>query len=92
MTCPKCGNDYQSESGRCPFCSASQGFQIQADKPGQPSVAVASKISGICPDCGTEQVGTVYRISSAVAAFLKPKYQDTFVPDRHRCVRKSVAG
>jgi hypothetical protein len=92
MTCPKCGNDYQSESGRCPFCSASLVIQSQTERPDDSRMAVAPKISGICPDCGTEQVGTVYRISSVMAAFLKPKYQDTFVPDRHRCVRKSVAG
>lgn len=92
MTCPKCGREHQNESGRCPSCSAPLIIPSQQEKHEESRMIVAPKSAGICPDCGTEQLGAVYRISSVVAAFLKPKYQDTFVPDRHRCVRKSAAG
>jgi hypothetical protein len=47
---------------------------------------------GVCPDCGTKQVGNVYRISKAMADFLKVKQTDAFVPDKHCCVRKIAAG
>lgn len=84
MTCPKCDREYQSE--RCPFC----GTLIQLDKP-ESRLSIAPRSVGICPDCGTQQAGTVYRIPGSVAAFLKSKCTDTFVPDRHRCVRRSSA-
>ena len=92
MTCPKCGREYQNESGRCPFCLAPLLTQRQAEKPEESGMSIAPKSVGICPDCGTEQVGNVYRISSVVADFLKPRYKDAFVPDRHRCVKKSATG
>jgi hypothetical protein len=47
---------------------------------------------GICPDCGNEQIGTLYRMSLRMADFLKAKDTDTFLPDNHRCVRKTIAG
>jgi len=92
MTCPKCGREYQNEGARCPFCAAPQLVQRPPEKPEDSRMSIAPKSRGICPDCGTEQVGAVYRISSVVAAFLKPKDTDVFVPDRHRCVKKSAAG
>ena len=70
----------------CPAC----GREHEIGKCEAPRVA--PKSLGMCPDCGTEQVGTVYRIPTVVADFLKPKYADVFVPDKHRCVRKVAAG
>ena len=92
MTCPKCGREYPYESGGCPFCVTPLVLQRQSEKPEEWRMSVAPKSRGICPDCGTEQVGAVYQISSVVAAFLKPKYKDAFVPDRHRCVKKAATG
>ena len=92
MTCPKCGREYQNESGKCPFCATPLLIQRPTEKPEESSVRTSPKSVGICPDCGAEQVGTVYRISSVVADFLKPKYADVFVPDKHRCIKKVAAG
>ena len=52
---------------------------------------VLPKNIGICPDCGKEQIGTVYRMSPGMADFLKAKDTDTFLPDKHYCVRKVIA-
>ena len=49
---------------------------------------VLPKNIGICPDCGKEQIGTVYRMSAGMATYLKAKATDTFLPDKHRCLRK----
>jgi ribosomal protein L37AE/L43A len=82
MKCPACGREHDNETTECPFCKA----------PTQQPISMPPKTLGICPDCGTEQVGTTYRISRVVADFLKPKYADVFVPDKHQCVRKVAAG
>jgi hypothetical protein len=92
MTCPKCGSEYRDQSGRCPFCSTPQIVPRPNEQTEASRMSVAPKSLGICPDCGTEQLGAIYQISSVVAAFLKPKSKDAFVPDRHRCVRKSATG
>jgi len=91
MTCPNCGRGCADESEKCPYCLTLLRTP-QSEKSNEPRTTTAPKSVGVCPDCGTEQLGTVYRVSSVVAAFLKPKHEDTFVPDRHRCVRKSAAG
>jgi len=76
MKCPKCGKEHDDMDG----CSE------------EPRTSIGPKSPGICPDCGTEQTGTVYRISAKTAAFLKVEPTETFVPDKHRCVRKAAAG
>jgi hypothetical protein len=58
--------------------------------PEEPQTSVLPKSIGVCPYCGTEQVGAVYRISAKLAAFLKVTRTETFIPDEHRC-RKKVA-
>jgi hypothetical protein len=55
-------------------------------------MSLSPKSLGICPDCGTEQTGIVYKISSVLAEFLKPKHENVFVPDKHQCGRKSATG
>jgi hypothetical protein len=61
-------------------------------KPLEPAMQVLPNSTGICPDCGKEETGTLYRMSPGMAAFLKAKGTDTFLPDKHRCVRKVIAG
>lgn len=74
---------------KCPEC----GKEHDIGKcPEASRTKVGSKSLGICPECSSEQTGTVYRIPTVVADFLKPKYADVFVPDKHRCVRKVAAG
>ena len=92
MTCPTCGREYQSESGGCSFCTPPLFLQRQTEKLAESRMNIAPKSIGICPDCGMEQVGTVHRISRVVADFLKPKYADFFVPDKHQCLKKVAAG
>lgn len=93
MKCPTCGAEYENESGGCPVCAASsQVIRGDKKKPVEPSMQVLTRNAGICPECGREQVGTLYRISPGMAAFLKVKNTDTFVPDKHQCVKKAVAG
>ena len=87
MKCPACGIEQDNEKSECPFCNVPTQL-----KPEESTRSIAPKSLGICPDCGMEQVGTVYRIPTVVADFLKPKYADVFVPDKHRCVRKVAAG
>lgn len=90
MKCYACGAEF--ESGSCPVCASSIKFSTP---PGKKQVhdpmQVLPKSIGICPDCGTEQVGNVYRISGAMAEFLQIKNPDAFVAGKHRCSRK-VAG
>jgi hypothetical protein len=57
----------------------------------EPQTSILPKSMGVCPYCGTEQAGAVYRISAKLAAFLKITHTETFVPDEHRCLRKVVA-
>jgi len=93
MKCPSCGEEYQDDNGRCPVCAAPSRVITQAEKkPLEPAMQVLPKNIGICPDCGKEQIGTVYRMSRRMATFLKAKATDTFLPDKHRCVRKVIAG
>ena len=61
-------------------------------KPLEPAMQVLPNSIGICSDCGKEEIGTLYRMSPEMAAFLKAKATDTFLPDKHRCVRKVIAG
>jgi len=92
MKCSTCGQEYQNQSGKCPGCEPSLQF-ITRDKrtPDEPSMQVLPKSIGICPDCGTQQAGYVYRISRAMAEFLNTKQTDTFLPERHGCAKK-IAG
>jgi hypothetical protein len=93
MKCLSCGAEYQDADGRCPVCAASS--QVIAEgktKPFVPAMQVLPKSIGICPDCGTEQIGILYCMSPGMATFLKAKDRDTFLPDKHRCIRKVVAG
>ena len=90
MTCPKCGREFQN--GKCAFCATPLLIQKQPEKPGESRMSIASKSLGICPDCGTEQTGIIYRISSVLAEFLKPKHENVFVPDKHQCGKKSATG
>jgi hypothetical protein len=92
MTCPKCGREYQNESGTCLLCTAPLIVQRQLENPEKYATSIAPKILGVCSECGTEQLGSVYRIPSAVADFLRQKCTSVFVADRHRCVKRSVAG
>ena len=68
-----------------------QSSTRDTDTPDEPQTNVLPKSIGMCPYCGTEQVGAVYRISARLAAFLKVKRTDTFVPDEHRCIKKVTA-
>jgi hypothetical protein len=90
MTCPKCGREYQGQT--CTFCATLLTAELPSEKPQECRSTLSPKSIGVCPDCGTEQLGTIYKLSGAVAAFLKLKEEDTFIPDRHRCARKAVAG
>ena len=93
MRCPRCGAEYPNKSGGCLVCGApSQINGGDKKKLVEPSMQVSTKNTGICPECGTEQSGTLYRISPRMAAFLKVKDTDAFVPDKHQCVKKAVAG
>ena len=91
MKCPKCGRAYQNKSGRCPFCEPPIHLvEREWGKPEEPRMSVLPKSVGVCPECGTEQVGTVYRISRAMADFLQAKHTDAFFPDKHQCAKKAV--
>jgi hypothetical protein len=82
------GAEYQDENGRCPVCpTPSRVITEGKKKPLEPAMQVLPKSIGICPDCGKEEIGTLYRMSPGMAAFLKAKDTDTFLPDKHRCVR-----
>jgi zinc-ribbon domain len=93
MKCPSCGAEYQDENRRCPVCAApSRVITEGKKKPLEPTMQVLPTRIGICPDCGEEQIGTLYRMSPGMATFLKAKDTDTFLPDKHRSVRKAIAG
>jgi rRNA maturation endonuclease Nob1 len=92
MKCPACGEDYQNESSGCPVCGSALRLIPQDKKPSEPAMQVLPQSVGVCPDCGSKLAGKVYRISARMAAFLKVKSTDAFVPDKHRCVRKAAAG
>jgi RNA polymerase subunit RPABC4/transcription elongation factor Spt4 len=93
MKCPSCGREYQDENGRCPVCAApSRVIREGQKKLLEPTMQVLPKSIGICPECGKEQIGTLYRMSPGIANFLKVKGTDTFLPDKHACVRKAIAG
>ena len=92
MKCPKCGQEYLSQSGKCPVCEPSFQFITRdKNKPDEPPMQVLPKSVGVCPDCGTLQAGNVYRISKAMSEFLNAKQTDTFLPDKHGCAKK-IAG
>jgi hypothetical protein len=93
MNCPSCGAEYQHENGRCPVCAAPSRVITEGKKKAlEPAMQVLPKSIGMCPDCGKEEIGTLYRMSPGMAAFLKAKDTDTFLPDKHYCVRKVIAG
>ncbi len=93
MKCPTCGAEYQDENGRCRACAAPLRVITEGkNKLPEPTMQVLPKCVGICPDCGTEQIGTRYRMSAGMADFLKAKDTDTFFPDKHRCVKEVIAG
>jgi RNA polymerase subunit RPABC4/transcription elongation factor Spt4 len=93
MKCPSCGAEYQDENGTCPVCATpSQVITEGKKKPLEPAMQVLPNSIGICPDCGKEEIGTVYRMSAGMATFLKAKATDTFLPDKHRCLRKVIVG
>jgi RNA polymerase subunit RPABC4/transcription elongation factor Spt4 len=93
MKCPNCGAEYQDDNGRCPVCEASSRVITQAKtKTLEPAMQVLPKNIGICPECGKEQIGTVYRMSPGMATFLKAKATDAFLPDKHHCLRKVIVG
>jgi hypothetical protein len=92
MKCPSCGAEFQGDNGRCPACPPSRVIIDGKKKPLAQALQVLPKSIGICPDCGMEQIGTLYRMSPGMATFLKAKDTDSFLPDKHRCVRKIVAG
>jgi len=91
MKCYACGAE--CEGGRCPVCTPSLKLVTPPGKKQvhDPPMQVLPKSIGICPDCGTEQAGNVYRISSAMAEFLQIKNPDAFVAEKHRCSKK-IAG
>ncbi len=93
MKCPTCGAEYQDEDERCPVCAAPSRVIAEGKKKLlKPTMQVLPKRVGICPDCGREEIGTLYRMSPGMADFLKAKNTDTFLPDKHCCVRKAIAG
>ena len=92
MKCARCGAEYQDENRQCPVCVAPSPVIAENKKPLEPAMQVLPKSIGICPDCGKEEIGTLYRMSPGMASFLKAKNTDTFLPDKHRCVRKVIAG
>ncbi len=93
MKCPACGREHDNEKSDCPFCEVRMQLVGQRSKePAKSAMSIAAKSIGMCPECGSEQVGTVYRISREIADFLKVKHTDAFVPDRHQCVKKVAAG
>ena len=93
MKCARCGDEYQDENGSCPVgATPSRVIMEGKKKPLEPAMQVLPKSIGICPDCGKEQIGTLYRMSPGIANFLKVKDADTFLPEKHTCVRKAIAG
>jgi len=92
MKCATCGEEYQNQSGKCPVCEPCLQVVTREKKtPAEPPVQILPKSVGICPDCGTQQAGSIYRISKAMAEFLNTKQTDTFLPDKHGCAKK-IAG
>jgi hypothetical protein len=72
-------------------CQSPQLILRDTETPEEPQTGVLPKCTGVCPYCGTEQAGAVYRISAKLAAFLKVTRTETFIPDEHRCRKKVVA-
>lgn len=95
MKCLQCGGEHENEADKCPACAPpNQAIKlVTPDKrePDQTRPDISSKSVGICPDCGTEQVGKVYRISPGMADFLRVKSSETFLPDKHCCIRRVIA-
>ena len=92
MKCSQCGGEHQNEGGGYPTCvPAIQLVTLDKGEPDQTRTGILPKSLGICPDCGTEQVGNVYRIPPEVADFLRVKSTDTFLPDKHHCARRVIA-
>ena len=83
----QCDGEHQNEGGKYPTCVPPIHL-VTLDKrePDQTRSGILFKSVGICPDCGTEQVGNVYRIPPGIADFLRVKSTDTFLPDKHHCV------
>ena len=83
----QCGGEHQKEGGKYPTCVPPiQLVELDKREPDQTRTGILPKSVGICPACGTEQVGNVYRIPPGIADFLRVKSTDTFVPDKHHCV------
>ncbi len=93
MKCPSCGAESQDEQRRCPVCAVPSRVITEGKKKLLvPAMEVLPKSLGICQECGKEQVGTLYRMSPGMVTFLKAKDRDTFLPGKHCCVRKAIAG
>jgi hypothetical protein len=89
MTRLQYGREGQNERSRCPtHAPPLQLTTLDKLEPNETRTGILPKSVGICPECGTEQVGNVYRISPVIAKFLGVKSTDTFLPDKHRCIRK----
>jgi len=89
MKCSQCGGKHQNEGGQYPTCAPPiQLVGLDKREPHQTRTGILPKSVGICPDCGTEQVGSVYRIPPGIADFLRVNNTDTFLPDKHHCVRR----
>ena len=92
MKCATCGQEYQSLTGKCPVCESSLQVVTRDTKTSaEPPMQILPKSVGLCPDCGTQQAGNVYRISKAMAQFLNTKQTEAFLPDKHGCAKK-IAG
>jgi hypothetical protein len=72
-------------------CQRSQLILRDTDTPEEQPTGVSPKSIGLCPFCGTEQVGAIYRISAKLAAFLKVTRTETFIPDEHHCRKNAAA-
>jgi len=84
MKCARCGAEYQGENRRCPVCAAPSRAITEGKALLEPAMQVLPNSIGICPDCGKEEIGTLYRMSSGMASFLKAEDTDRFLPDKHR--------
>ena len=86
----ECGGEHRNEGGRYPVYASTNRLTTVDDLTcDQRRTGMLPKSVGTCPDCGTQQVGNVYRISPGIADFLRVKSTDTFLPDKHHWARKA---
>jgi hypothetical protein len=92
MICPKCHREHENAKGICPHCATPTRLKRkQKEKAEESGFTASMNVSGRCPLCGQEVLGTRLNASQETAALFGWKRTTAFWPDKHPCVKPATA-